>query len=156
MRKEALKLEAAERRAQRQADVAERARLEEIRKQALEEDERKAAERRKLKKARKATDRAENAKANQEAVQEGKRDIQRRRNEAFRLARMNDSNGVEEKIYAQHVDAVGGEWLPGMDNDPVFAQRIKESTCDAKETMLHIFTRHGNLTYVKRLLEHSM
>ncbi|CAG7854460.1 SubName: Full=Uncharacterized protein {ECO:0000313/EMBL:CCA74358.1} [Serendipita indica DSM 11827] len=155
VRREALEREAAERRAQRQAEGAERARLEQVRKQAVEEAERKAANKRKEKRARAATDRAENERAKQEVVLEGKRNTQRKRNEAFRLARMNDSKGVEEKIYAEHVDAAGGEWLPGMDRDPTFAQQIKENEIRKEETLLHIFTRHGNLPYVQRLLEHN-
>ena len=61
--------------------------LKEIRREALEDDERKAV-----------------------------RGVSRKRHE-------NDDKSVEENIYAQSVQLpAGGEWLSGMDTDPVFEE----------------------------------
>ncbi|KAG8838081.1 hypothetical protein FRC18_006392 [Serendipita sp. 400] len=107
----------------------------------------KSAQGREQKRKEKQHQRAQKKKVTQEVVQEGKRESQRKRSQTFDFARAKDADGVKHKVWAENVDAAGGELLPGMEEE--------HNVGDRKETLLHIFSRHGDLEMVKWLLDHN-
>ncbi|KAG8767244.1 hypothetical protein FRC15_005804 [Serendipita sp. 397] len=129
------------------AERNERQRREAELKRKEEEAAIKSAQGREQKRKERQHQRAQKKKVTQEVVQEGKRESQRKRSQTFDLARAKDADGVKHKVWAENVDAAGGELLPGMEEE--------HNVGDRKETLLHIFSRHGDLEMVKWLLDHN-
>ncbi|KAG8805439.1 hypothetical protein FRC17_005511, partial [Serendipita sp. 399] len=136
-------------RAHREREAAERAEQERHQaelKQKEKEAAIKAAEDRDKKRKAKKQQREQKKKDTEEAVLEGKRESQRKRSQTFEMARAKDTAGVKHRVWAENVDAAGGEFLPGVGAD--------STAGDRNETLLHIFSRHGDFDMVKWLLDH--
>jgi hypothetical protein len=137
-----------------QAQLAAQKKEEERLKKQKEEEIRWEAERTEQKKKKKEG-RAKARNEQKQTVQETRRASQRKRSDVFKLARSGDAEGVKKGIWEQNVDAAGGECLVGMGDDPIFLESSKDAGYDLKETLLHIFARHGELEMVKWLIDHS-
>ncbi|KAG8785937.1 hypothetical protein FRC16_001847, partial [Serendipita sp. 398] len=99
------------------AERNERQRREAELKRKEEEAAIKSAQGREQKRKERQHQRAQKKKVTQEVVQEGKRESQRKRSQTFDLARAKDADGVKHKVWAENVDAAGGELLPGMEEE---------------------------------------
>jgi len=134
--------------------LATQKRQEEARKQWEHQESIRVARLREEKKKTKKERYTKGRQDNEDRVKEAKRDSQKKRSKVFERARNGDAAAVKKGIWEDNVDAAGVEPLAGMESDPSFLGQ-HGGHAGQKETLLHIFSRHGDHDTVEWLLDHS-
>ena len=113
--------------------------------------DRRDAEQRKRKKASAKKAAAEaSRKTAEEKVRSHREQAQAKRSSAFAAARLNDTTAVKKAVWEDEVDAAGGGIRQGSED------LVKNPPADARETLMHIAAKHGNVELVGWLDSHSV